>query len=69
MANRNKLYKFIGRMIADPEFRAALLADPDKVMREAGYEFTEEEKAILRGIDLHVIADELGRPGALPCAG
>jgi hypothetical protein len=55
-----KMYELIGRAIADPDFRAALIADPDKAIKEAGYELTDEEIASLREIDLKAGAEELG---------
>ena len=58
--SEKKMYELIGRAIADPDFRAALIADPDKAIKEAGYELTDEEIASLREIDLKAGAEELG---------
>ena len=58
--SEKKMYELIGRAIADPDFRAALIADPDKATKEAGYELTDEEIASLREIDLKAGAEELG---------
>lgn len=58
--SEKKMNELIGRAIADPDFRAALIADPDKAIKEAGYELTDEEIASLREIDLQAKAEELG---------
>jgi hypothetical protein len=58
--SETKMNELIGRAIADPDFRAALIADPDKAVKEAGYELTDEEIASLREIDLQAKAEELG---------
>jgi acyl-CoA hydrolase len=58
--SEKKMNELIGRAIADPDFRAALIADPDKAIKEAGYELTDEEIASLREIDLKARAEELG---------
>lgn len=58
--SEKKMNELIGRAIADPDFRAALIADPDKAIKEAGYELTDEELASLREIDLQAKAEELG---------
>ena len=57
---KSKMYELIGRAIADPDFRAALAADPEAAVKEAGYELTEEEIAGLREIDLQAAVEELG---------
>jgi hypothetical protein len=60
LEEKSRLYELIGRAIADPDFRATLIADPDEAIKEAGYELTEEEIASLREIDLRAAAEELG---------
>lgn len=57
---KGKMYELIGRAIADPDFRSALIADPDKAIKEAGYELTEDEMSTLRQVDLEAAAEELG---------
>jgi hypothetical protein len=61
MSQKNsRMYELIGRAIADPDFRAALIADPEKAIKEAGYELTQTEMASLRELDLKAAAEELG---------
>jgi hypothetical protein len=57
---KSKIYEVIGRAIADPDFRTALMVDPDKAIREAGYELTDMELESLRQIDLKAATEELG---------
>ena len=57
---KNKMHELIGRAIADPDFRAALIADAKKAIKEAGYDLTEEEMTSLGQIDLMAAAEELG---------
>jgi hypothetical protein len=68
---KNKMHELIGRAIADPEFRAALIADDEKAVKEAGYDLTEEEIASLGQIDLTAAAEELGgrisKSRPIPC--
>jgi hypothetical protein len=45
------LERVIGRAVLDPAFRQNLLANPEKAIREAGFDLTEEEIAGLKGID------------------
>jgi hypothetical protein len=63
------MHELIGRAIADPDFRAALISDPDKAIKEAGYELTEDEIASLRQIDLKAAVEELGgrTSKTIPC--
>jgi hypothetical protein len=56
---KSPMYELIGRAIADPDFRADLIADPPKAIKEAGYELTEEDLAKLRQIDLRGAAEAL----------
>jgi hypothetical protein len=57
---KSQMYELIGRAIADPDFRADLVADPQKAITEAGYELTEEDLAKLGQMDLKGAAEELG---------
>ena len=42
MATQKQIHELIGRTVADPAFRASLVEDPEKAVKEAGYELTEE---------------------------
>jgi acyl-CoA hydrolase len=66
---KSRMHELIGRAIADPDFRAALISDPDKAIKEAGYELTEDEIASLRQIDLKAAVEELGERTSktIPC--
>lgn len=50
MAQRD-VERLIGRAVLDPEFRARLLADPEKAIREEGFDLTEEELETVTGVD------------------
>ena len=52
MATQKELNEQICRMIADPEFRAALMEDPEKAVKAAGYDLTQEQLAQLKQTDL-----------------
>ena len=49
----------IGRAVMDQEFRQLLFSDPDKAF--AGYDLTEEEKAVLRQLDATEVASFAGQ--------
>lgn len=48
---KKDLERMVGRALLDPEFRARLFADPEKAIREAGFELTEEQISSLTKID------------------
>ena len=48
---RKDLERLIGRAVLDPKFRESLLADPEKAIREAGFELSDDEMAALKKID------------------
>ena len=68
---KSGLQDLIGRAIADPDFRAALIADPEKAATDAGYSLTMEELDSLRQVDLLAAAEGLGerlsKCPAMPC--
>jgi len=59
MATEKEMYELIGRAIADPEFRARLVQDPEKAVAEAAYELTEEQLAGLKATDLQALSEGL----------
>ena len=48
---RQDLERLIGRAVLDAKFRESLFADPEKAVREAGFELSDEEMAALSEID------------------
>ena len=48
---RKHLERMVGRALLDPKFRERLLADPEKAIREEGFELSEEDVAALSKID------------------
>ena len=48
---RQDLERLIGRAILDPKFRERLFADPEKAIREADFDLSDEEMAGLKRID------------------
>ncbi len=60
MATEKELQELIGRAMADPEFRALLIADPAKVAAEAGCTLTQEQVAALTGGDFQTMSEGLG---------
>ena len=59
MATEKEMHELIGRAIADPEFRAGLVEDPEKAIKETGYELTEEQLAGLKATDLQALSEGL----------
>ncbi len=59
MATQKELNELIGRMVADPDFRAALMADPEKAVKEAGYDLTQEQLAQLKQTDMQALTEGL----------
>ena len=48
---RQDLERLIGRAVLDPKFRESLFADPEKAIREAGFDLSDEEMDALKRID------------------
>ena len=48
---KEDLERLIGRAVLDPRFRERLFADPEKAIREAGFDLSDEEMAGLKRID------------------
>jgi hypothetical protein len=59
MATKKEMHELIGRMVADADFRASLVEDPDKAIKEAGYELTEEQLAAFKERDLKALSADL----------
>ena len=59
MATEKEMYELIGRIVADPAFRASVVEDPEKAVKEAGYELTEEQMAALKERDLKALSADL----------
>ena len=54
---KQDLERLIGRAVLDPKFRESVFADPEKAIREAGFELSDEEMAALKEIDLQKARD------------
>ena len=48
---REDLERLIGRAVLDAQFREKLFDDPERAIREGGFDLTEEEIAHLQSID------------------
>jgi hypothetical protein len=59
MATQKELNELIGKMVADPAFRASLMEDPEKAIKAAGYDLTEEQIAGLKQTDLKALTEGL----------
>jgi hypothetical protein len=61
LATGKEMEELIGRAVTDPEFRAKLIEDPEKAIKEAGYDYelTEEQLAGLKTIDPEASSEEL----------
>jgi hypothetical protein len=59
MATEKEIHELIGRAVADSEFRAKLVEDPEKAVKEAGYELTEEQLAGLKAADMSDLSESL----------
>ena len=59
MATEKEIYELIGRIVADPAFRASVLEDPEKAVKDAGYDLTEKQLTGLKATDLKAISADL----------
>lgn len=48
---KKDLERLIGRAVLNRKFRELLLADPEKTIRDKGFELTEEEMAQIKELD------------------
>ncbi|MFN2241007.1 MAG: Franean1_4349 family RiPP [Anaerolineae bacterium] len=65
---RQELERLIGRAVLDPGFREKLFTDPEKAIREAGFDLTEEEIAHLKSIDAEKTRALLEEADTIPTA-
>jgi hypothetical protein len=59
MATQKEIHELIGRMVADPDFRASLVENPENAAKEAGVDLTEEQMAALKERDLKALRTDL----------
>jgi hypothetical protein len=59
MATEKQIHELIGRTMADADFRASLVEDPEKATKEAGFDLTEEQLAALKQVDLTGLGADL----------
>ncbi len=59
VATEKEIHELIGRMVADPEFRASLVEDPEKTIKDAGYDLSEEQMAAFKDRDLKALSTDL----------
>ena len=59
MATQKEIHELIGRAVADADFRARLVEDPEKTVKDAGFELTEEQLASLKQADLKGLSADL----------
>jgi hypothetical protein len=59
MATQREMHELIGRAVADAEFRAGLVEDPEMAVKEAGFDLTEEQMAGLKQADLRGFSADL----------
>jgi hypothetical protein len=59
LATKKEIHELIGRTVADADFRASLVEDPEKALKEAGYDLTEEQLAALKQADLEGFSADL----------
>jgi len=59
MATQKVIHELIGRVVADPDFRASLADDPDKAVKDAGYDLTDEQMNALKQADMKALGEDL----------
>ena len=57
--SQQAVQNLIGRAVMDAEFRKLLFSNPDKAFE--GYDLTEDEKTVLRGLDQDEVASFAGK--------
>ncbi len=61
MASDQAFRDLLGRAVADEEFRSLLLADPERALRQGGFDLTAEQLAALLETDRSNIAEGLAQ--------
>jgi H2-forming N5,N10-methylenetetrahydromethanopterin dehydrogenase-like enzyme len=59
MATKKEIHELIGRIVADPDFRAGLADDPEKAVKDAGYELTDEQMNAVMKADIKTLGEDL----------
>ena len=59
MATEKEMHELIGRVVVDPAFRASMVEDPEKALKEGGYDLTEQQMAALKQRDLKALSADL----------
>lgn len=59
MATQKEIHELIGRVVADPDFRASLADDPENAVKDAGYDLTEEQMDALKQADMKAMGEDL----------
>jgi hypothetical protein len=57
------LERLVGRAVLDPKFRERLFADPERAIREEGFDLTPEEVGLVKSVDkqkAETLAEEIG---------
>jgi len=59
MATQKEIHELIGRVVADPDFRASLADDPENAVKDAGYDLTEKQMDALKQADMKAMGEDL----------
>jgi hypothetical protein len=59
MATEQEIHQLIGRAVADADFRAKLVEDPEKAVAGTGIELSEQQLAALKQTDLKGLSADL----------
>ena len=59
MATQKEIHELIGRIVADPDFRASLADDPEKAVKDAGFELTNEQMNAVMKADIKTLGEDL----------
>jgi len=59
MATQKEIHELIGRIVADPDFRASLADDPENAVNDAGYDLTEKQMDALKQADMKALGEDL----------
>jgi H2-forming N5,N10-methylenetetrahydromethanopterin dehydrogenase-like enzyme len=59
MATQKEIHELIVRVVSDPDFKASLADNPEKPVKDAGYELTEEQMDALKQADMAALGGDL----------